>query len=119
MVNQLIKNPWIYALIIAITLPLLFAYLNAEDDSPGEYDELATCLTQKGVIMYGTEWCSHCQNQKKAFGNSFKLINFVDCDANRAVCSIAGITGYPTWKINGKNYPGEMSLEELAELSDC
>ena len=41
---------------------------------------LAKCLTEKNVVMYGTEWCSHCQNQKKAFGDDFKDVTFVDCD---------------------------------------
>ena len=44
-------------------------------------------------------------------------LNYIDCDKNRNECSIAGITGYPTWNINEQNYPGEQSIERLAQLS--
>jgi len=57
---------------------------------------LALCLTQKGVIMYGTERCPHCQNQKKLFGDAFSSIHYVDCDLSPAQCQAANITGYPT-----------------------
>ncbi|MFC2136064.1 hypothetical protein ACFLTH_15725 [Bacteroidota bacterium] len=87
--------------------------------SSGKYDDFAACLFEKEVTMYGTEWCSHCQNQKKEFGKSFKYVDFVDCDRNRDACLIAGVEGYPTWKINGELYSGEQSLERLALLSGC
>jgi glutaredoxin len=86
---------------------------------PGAYDSLAQCLTEKGATMYGTEWCPHCQNQKKMFGKSFQYIVFVDCDLNSDECLKNGVSGYPTWKIGDENYPGEQSLERLAFLADC
>ena len=82
-----------------------------------ENGPLAKCLTEKGVKMYGTEWCPHCKNQKKLFGSSFQYINYTDCDKNRQECLSAGVQGYPTWEIDGQNYPGEQSLERLAQLS--
>ena len=86
---------------------------------PGEYDSFAQCLTDAGVVMYGTDWCSYCQRQKDLFGNSFRLIESVDCDRNRQECVVAGVTGFPTWKINGQLYPGLQSLERLSELTSC
>ena len=85
----------------------------------GKYDNLAKCLTTKGATMYGTEWCSHCKNQKKTFGSSFKYVNYVDCDRNPGKCDAAGVRGYPTWKVMGKNYPGEQKLSRLASLTGC
>lgn len=90
-----------------------------KQESTLDIDSLAQCLTEKGDAMYGTEWCPHCQNQKKAFGSSFQYINYFDCEKQRNECSAAGITGYPTWIINGEKYPGEMPLEMLASLSGC
>ena len=87
--------------------------------SISEHDNLAQCLTEKSVTMYGSEWCSHCQNQKKTFESSFEYINFINCNSNKQECMEADIQGYPTWKINNKNYPGEQSLERLASLSGC
>ena len=87
--------------------------------SVSENDNLAQCLTEKGATMYGTEWCSHCKNQKAAFGNSVELINYVDCDVQASECRKAGVRGYPTWKIGGENYPGEQPLGRLASLAGC
>lgn len=86
---------------------------------PGKYDTFAKCLTEKGAAMYGTDWCSHCKNQKKMFGNSFQYVYYVDCDRNQNECLGAGVRGYPTWKIDGENYPGEQQLYRLASLSGC
>ena len=62
---------FLFILIILLTI-------SACSDKPGEYDVLANCLTEKGAVMYGTEWCSHCQNQKKSFGKSFEYIDNLD-----------------------------------------
>ena len=89
------------------------------DSSLGGYDLFAQCLTEKGVKMYGTEWCSHCKNQKKMFGDSFQHVDYIDCDLNKDECQEAGIGGYPTWIIGGEKYPGEQSFERLASLTEC
>lgn len=84
-----------------------------------ELDSFTQCLTNAGLVMYGTEWCSHCQNQKELFGKSFQYINYIDCDKNYKLCSNEGITGYPTWKINNESYPGEQSFSRLSGLTGC
>lgn len=93
--------------------------LSGCSSKPGKYDSLAQCLTEKGAAMYGTEWCSHCKSQKNAFGSAFQYINYIDCDFNSDECLKNGITGYPTWIINGEKYPGEQPLFKLASLTDC
>lgn len=102
-----------------LTVFLVVVGCSGNNDGPGEYDSLAKCLTEKGAKMYGTEWCSHCKNQKAAFGNSFQYVDYIDCDKNKNECSLAGVQGYPTWKIEGQNYPGEQQLNNLASLSGC
>lgn len=82
-------------------------------------DGFAQCLTGKGVTMYGAKWCSHCQNQKKEFGQSFRLVKYVECPDNIDLCLSKGIQGYPTWIIGDKKYEGERDLEELSEISGC
>lgn len=77
------------------------------DTSAGKYDSLAKCLTDKGVKMYGAYWCPHCQNQKKAFGDSFKYINYTECadpnvEGQLEVCQKAKIESYPTWEVPAK-----------------
>ena len=92
--------------------------LSGKTIQEGQYDDFAKYLTEKGVKMYGTEWCSHCKNQKELFGSSFQYINYIDCDKNKKECTLENITGYPTWKINNTKYSGEQSLERLAELTE-
>lgn len=85
-------------------------------------DNFAKCLTDKGVKMYGADWCPHCQNQKKAFGASFKFIDYTRCelDGNKQKCESAGIKGYPTWVfLAGEKIEGEASFEDLSDKSGC
>ncbi|MEB3278157.1 MAG: vitamin K epoxide reductase family protein [Lyngbya sp.] len=84
---------------------------------------LARHLQQLNAKEYGAYWCPHCQEQKQLFGKeAFAMIDYVECDpkgknARPQLCQEAGITGYPTWEINGQLYPGTASLEKLADLS--
>jgi hypothetical protein len=105
-------------LIIGI-LVMFSLLLVACSSGPGKYNTFAQCLTEKEAVMFGTEWCSHCQNQKREFGKSFGHIMFIDCDKNGEECLANGVRSYPTWKIDGEYYTGEQSLERLAYLSDC
>ena len=92
---------------------------------PGKYDSFAQCLSEKGVKMYGAYWCSHCQNQKDAFGSGFKYVNYVECalpggNGQNVVCSEAGIQSYPTWEFgDGSRQSGELSFERLSQMSGC
>ena len=113
------KKTWIYLIISIIVISAIIYLIAAKDSSPGKYDAFATCLTEKGVKMYGTDWCHFCQEQKKKFGKSFKYIDFVDCDTHQKECNIAGVEGYPTWIINEKSYSGVQQLEYLSSLTKC
>jgi glutaredoxin len=86
---------------------------------PGKYDNFAKCLNEKGAIMYGTDWCSYCKNQKNLFGRSFEFVNYVNCDYEKDECQDQGVKGYPTWKINEKIYPGVQSIGRLSSLTGC
>lgn len=82
--------------------------------------KLAECLKEKGVTMYGTEWCGHCKNQKALFGTAFEKASYVDCDAQRQTCLDAGVRGFPTWiDAQGNQYPGTQQLAKLAEVGGC
>lgn len=109
---------WVIAIIILIIL-VFYSPFKSKNSEEGKYDAFAQCLTDAGLKMYGTDWCSHCLNQKKLFGSSFKYINYINCDKNRETCLIEGIAGYPTWKINEKSYQGEQTLENFAQITGC
>ena len=88
-------------------------------------EKLAKCLTTAGAKMYGAYWCPHCADQKKLFGDSFKYVSYVECDAkgenaNPEACKKAGIEGYPTWIFSdGTKVTGTQKLAKLSELSNC
>ena len=84
--------------------------------------DLAAHLKRIGAKMYGAYWCPHCTRQKAMFGSASDDIPYVECDPRGEnpqpqQCRAAGIKGYPTWEINGKQFVGVQSLEELAEVS--
>lgn len=114
--KKLTRNILIFG---GVFLLAILIYLFFKPDSIEQYDEFAQCLTEKKVVMYGTGWCSYCQKQKDLFGSSFKYVDFRDCDKNKQECQSAEVTGYPTWKINGENYPGLQQLGRLAQISGC
>lgn len=109
--------------IILITIGLsawVFADASKPAVSDPQLDQFAKCLSDQGAIMYGAYWCSHCQNQKRLFGQSFELVNYVECTQDVANCEAAGITGYPTWIFaDGSRIEGEASFAQLAERTQC
>ncbi len=83
-------------------------------------DSFAQCLTDKGATEYGTESCYFCQEQKKLFGNSFRLINYVDCQKEPNKCVENKIENTPTWIFSdGNRLVGLQTLEKLSEQSSC
>ncbi len=134
--GQLGFNGLIMGMVTLVTLLGLYSGVNAAavDSATGtDYQittasgsaeiELARHLHQVGAKMYGAYWCPHCQEQKELFGEpAFAIINYIECDPNGKSpqaqrCKADGITGYPTWEIQGQFYPGRFSLEKLADLS--
>ncbi|KAB8330773.1 vitamin K epoxide reductase family protein [Scytonema tolypothrichoides VB-61278] len=85
--------------------------------------ELARHLTKIGAKEYIAWWCPHCHEQKQLFGKeAYPEIQKIECDpqgkdSRPDLCKAAGIQGYPTWEINGKQYPNVQSLEKLAQVS--
>jgi glutaredoxin len=84
---------------------------------------LAQHLTATGAKMYGVHWCKYCTAQKQLFGReAWQKVSYIECDKggqnpNPGACNQAGVRSFPTWKINGKSYVGQMSLFRLAKLS--
>jgi len=92
--------------------------------SSPEKIKLAEHLTKEGVVMYNAYWCPHCHDQKEMFGKeAAEKLNLIECAADgfnnkRDLCKAKGITGFPSWEINGSIDSGIKSLKELAELSN-
>lgn len=121
MKNHNLKLKIFIILILAFSFTLLALRLfnkNPAEASP--LNEFAQCLADKKVTMYGAEWCTHCQNQKKLFGDSFKYVPYVECPQDPQRCLAQGVDAYPTWIFpDGKKLVGEQKVEALSQESSC
>lgn len=119
------KQKTFIIIIALIIISVIGLGLLLNKKNPGQYDQLALCINESGAKFYGTFWCSHCQNQKKMFGSSAKYLPYVECSSPDGkeqldICKEAGIEGYPTWVFSdGSRQAGEISLEVLAEKTNC
>ena len=106
------------ALIVLVIGAILF--LRPAQKAEGNFDAFAQCLAEKEIIMYGADWCPHCRNEKKQFGDSFHFVPYVECPDNPRLCLQKGVTGYPTWIFpDGKKLIGEQGLKKLSQESGC
>lgn len=117
------KTFWIGLAVIALVIVVVVVV--SSSSSSGKYDEFAQCIADSGTKMYGAYWCPHCQSQKKLFGSSWDLVNYVECatpgsNQQNAVCNAAGIRSYPTWEFpDGERLSGELSLQQLSTFTSC
>src|SRR3989339_819290 len=101
-IKKNMKNIALMVLALIVITFMAYTIFNSYPRQTGQLnlDEFAKCLNETGVKMYGTEWCSHCKEQKKLFGESFQFVNYIDCDED-------------------KEYLGVQTLEFLSDLSEC
>lgn len=84
---------------------------------------LAKHLQSLGAKKFGAYWCPHCHDQQALFGQeAFSYVEYVECapdgyETQMDFCRSTGITGFPTWEINGELYDGVRPLNELADIS--
>lgn len=116
---------WVSLIIGIIVIIAALTYVNSR---PGKLDDFAACLKERGAIFYGAYWCPHCQEQKRIFGNSAKVLPYVECSLPGGgsgggvtlECQKANITSYPTWDFaDGTRQAGVLTLSQLAEYSGC
>ena len=107
----------ISALVLTIIIFSSAFYIKAQ--KPGQFDDFAKCLTEKGAIMYGNDFCMYTTNQRNMFGKSEKYLNYIKCINNEQLCDAKGVAKTPTWEINNQTYSGEQSFEKLSTLTGC
>ena len=84
---------------------------------------LAKHLSSTGAIKYSAYWCPHCHDQNQLFGKKAAAqLKNIECapdgkNSNPGLCQEKGISGFPSWEINGTIDSGVKTLEELADLS--
>jgi len=88
--------------------------------TPAVLDDFAKCLTQKGAVMYGTDYCEWCQKQKADFGSSWQFINYANCQLDPQKCVAQNIQSTPTWIFgDGQKLVGYQTLENLSKQTSC
>ena len=102
-------------LIIVLLSLTVYSYMN----KPGEYDDFAKCLTEKGAVVYGNDFCSYTAKQLNFFGKSKEYLNYVKCIDNKTLCDNKNVKVTPTWEIDGKMYEQVQTFEKLSLLSGC
>lgn len=115
------KNLKIIGVVGAVVVIAFIAWIVVSANTQQiDYDSLADCLAEKGVIMAGTDTCPACKNQKALFGESFEKISYVNCNLNAAWCTSSNVQYFPTWFFpDGTNTYGVKDAAFLTEAAGC
>ena len=120
-----IKPMYIFIVLVIVIIGGIVGSRVWSANQPGQYDELAQCIKDKGATFFGAFWCPHCQEQKRIFGNSEKLLPYVECSTadgqnQTQICIDEEIKTYPTWELaDGERLLGVIELDVLAEKTGC
>ncbi|MDX9892964.1 MAG: hypothetical protein RB292_00930 [Patescibacteria group bacterium] len=122
--NRKSKNK-LYLVAAAVTIIIIIVGSTIYQHRAGDLDGLASCLEANGARMYGAFWCSACNAQKEMFGQSARLLPYVECSTADGqtmtfACQGKNISAYPTWEFaDGTTQVGVMSLGDLAAETGC
>lgn len=125
----------LFALTLAI-LVVIYTGKQAEADDfkmrvPEEkiQSDLASCLVEKGWVLYSSSTCSACRVQIGLFGKTSKMLRVVECSPHAPgnqvdFCLKKRIKKTPTWiqENDGKEIDrleGFRSVQELVSSSGC
>ena len=111
------KNNLILLGVVVLVIVVLVLINYAK--SNGNHDEGVMKCIAENSRLFVLPTCSHCAAQKQLLGESIDYFNIVDCAINNEECSAEGIVAVPTWKINGEEYRGYKTIEELKQLTGC
>jgi len=84
-------------------------------------DNLTNAMSDKGMVLYCSYLSSECKEQKELFGDSYKNVTSVECDAegpdaNADECIGRNVSTYPTWIYEGQLHEGVLSLADIAKI---
>lgn len=115
----------IFIIVVVLVVAGLVGWRVWSANQPGPLDAFAQCLKDEGATFFGAFWCPHCQEQKRMFGNSEKLLPYTECSlpdgqGQTQECIDEEIKTYPTWEFaDGERLLGVVELERLAEKTGC
>lgn len=106
-------------------LAIVGLFLSVGFSQSTDQDAFAKCLAEKKATMYGSFLCSHCDDQKRLFGSSFRYVPYIECSARGSrqmtfPCMAAQIRYTPTWIFaDGERRTGVQQLKDLSEKTGC
>ncbi|MBI4140006.1 vitamin K epoxide reductase family protein [Candidatus Woesearchaeota archaeon] len=114
--------------IIIVVLIISYTFFTAPT-GPRVPNTFTQCLTEAGLVEYGSYTCSACLAQKKLLGPAFKYINYIECNPSgpnpdMVRCRKVPVEFTPTWTVekNGtitNKKVGYLTLQQLSILSGC
>ncbi len=85
-----------------------------------ELTEFIYCLKEANFVIYGANWCGWTKKLTDMFGG-FDMVKpiYVECTEEEELCQEKEVMAYPTILINGEEYQGERTFEEIAAATGC
>lgn len=105
----------LFILIVLFSSMTIYSYAK----KPGKYNDFAKCLTEKGAVIYGNDYCSYTNIQLNFFGKSKEYLNYIKCADNEKLCNEKSVKTTPTWEIDGKMYEQVQTFEKLSAITGC
>jgi len=102
--------------IVIVLAVIILAVLVLTRSHPDTSEEFAKCVGEKSVL-YTQKGCHACEYQESLFGDNYEYLTVIDCWVEQEKC--LGIRGTPTWIINGEEYLGARTIEQLKEITGC
>ncbi len=93
------------------------------DEEIGEttIDDFIQCLKERGLVIYGEEWCPYCTQLAESLGG-YETADpiYVECTEERERCNEEMLGGgVPEIQIKGEMYRGSRDPRKLAEETNC
>jgi hypothetical protein len=108
-----------------LVLSCCFFFPNTAPAQSSNLDGFAQCLAEKKITMCGSFLCRHCDDQKRLFGSSFRLVPYVECSTPGShqltfLCMAEKVQFTPTWILaDGNRLVGLQSLKTLSDKPGC
>ena len=102
-----------------ITVSVFFITEHQKEDTNTK--DLIQCLSDAGVVLYGSKYCPDCSELIDNFGGYDKIGPiYVECEEEMDRCIEKLKTGYvPEIQIKDEPYIGEPNLNDIAEKVGC
>jgi len=89
------------------------------DDILDKKSDFEVCLAEKDITLYINSENSDVTLKYMRLKEYFDEIDIFNCLRNNRVCLNNNIRTFPSWKIEGRIIPKDISFSELAQYSGC